>query len=103
MKKIVMAVMFLCLVVLASHGVQAQVYDPYYSSPYWNGAQYQADPQEYDPYYELHAMHYQLYLPQYQLYSLCCFQRGILVPGWAAAPVIPLPPVIINPSPRMFR
>jgi hypothetical protein len=40
------------------------------------------EPQEYDPYYELHAMHYQLYLPQYPAYTSCCFQGGIMVPGW---------------------
>jgi hypothetical protein len=57
MKKIFLIAMFLCLVVLGARGVHAQPYDPYYDyNPYWNGAQYQGEPREYDPYYELHAM-----------------------------------------------
>lgn len=94
-KKIFLIGMFLCLLVLSGRGVQAQVYDPYFYynyNPYWSGAQYQAEPQQYDPYYELHAMHYQLYLPQYQPYALCCFQRGIVVPGWHGS-VAPPPPI----------
>ena len=66
MKKIFLIAMFLCLVVLGARVVHAQPYDPNYDyNPYWNGAQYQGEPREYDPYYELRAMHYQLYLPQY--------------------------------------
>ena len=72
------------------------------ASAYWNGAQYQGEPQEYDPYYELHAMHYQLYLPQYPAYTSCCFQGGIVVPGWYGS-VAPLRPIIINPRPRRLR
>ena len=102
-KKIFLIVMFLCLVVLSARGVQAQAYDPYfYYNPYWSGAQYQGEPQEYDPYYQLHAMHYQLYLPQYQPYASCCFQGGVVVPGWYGPPA-PLPPIIVNPGPQRFR
>lgn len=51
MKKIFLITMFLCLVVLGARAVHAQPYDPYYDyNPYWNGAQYQGEPQEYDPY-----------------------------------------------------
>ena len=58
--------------------VRAQAYDlPYY----WDGAQYQqyspqqyygntSPNQQYDPYYDLHVMHYQLYLPQYPAYQV---------------------------------
>ena len=103
MKKIFLIAMFLCLVVLGARGVHAQPYDPYYDyNPYWNGAQYQGEPQEYDPYYELHAIHYQLYLPQYPAYTSCCFQGGIVVPGWYGS-VAPLRPIIVNPRPRRLR
>ena len=101
MKKIFLAVMFLCLVTLSARDVQAQVYDSYYGS-YWGGYQYQGDPQQYDPYYELHVMHYQLYLPQNELYYSCCFQTGIVVPGWTA-PVVPPRSTAINPAPRKIR
>jgi len=102
MKKIFLRAMFVCLVVLGSRNVQAQVYDSYYYGPYWDGAQYQPYPQEYDPYYELHSLHYQLYLPPYQAYpgyQFCCGAGGFVVPG----PVAPLPPIIVNPHPRGVR
>ena len=63
MKTAFLAVMFIGLIVLATHDVQAQAYGPYYYPPSWNGAQYQG----YDPYYELHVLHYQLYLPHTSL------------------------------------
>jgi hypothetical protein len=102
MKKIFLTAMFVCLVLLGVRDVQAQVYDSYYYDPYWDGAQYQQYPQEYDPYYELHALHYQLYLPQYQAYPgyrFCCGVGGFVVPG----PVVPLPPIIVNPRSRTIR
>ena len=101
MKKIFL-VMFLCLVTLSARDVQAQVNDSYYGS-YWGGYQYQGDPQQYDPYYELHVMHYQLYLPQSEFYYSCCFQTGIVVvPGWTA-PVVRPRSATINPAPRKIR
>jgi hypothetical protein len=93
--------------------VQAQAYDLSY---YWDGAQYQqyspqqyygdtSPNQQYDPYYDLHVMHYQLYLPQYpayQIYPSCCVLGGIVIPGWPG-PIAPQPPVVINPGPRPIR
>jgi hypothetical protein len=41
--------------------------------------------QEVDPYYDLHVMHYQLYLNRYQSYPVyvpCCYSVG--VPVWSA-------------------
>ena len=85
MKKIFLIAMFLCLVVLGARGVHAQPYDPYYDyNPYWNGAQYQGEPQE------------------YAAYTSCCFQGGIVVPGWYGS-VAPLRPIIVNPRPRRLR
>jgi hypothetical protein len=105
MKKFLLALIALCLLVLGTHNVQAQEYDPNYYAAYWDGTQYQFYPQQYDPYYELHVLHYQLYLPQYQYYQVypsCCVTGGIVIPGWSR-PVAPLPPVIINPRPGTMR
>jgi hypothetical protein len=89
----------------------AQVYDLYY---YWDGTQYQQflpqqydpsyygdqqNPAYYDPYYQLHVLHYQLYLPQYGAYPVygpCCF-GGVVFPSWRPARVRSLPPVIVSP------
>jgi len=98
MKKILMTAMFLCLSVLGAGAVQAQTYNPYYYDPYWDGAQYQPDPQEYDPYYKLHVFHYQLYLPQYYAYpgyQFCCVAGGFVLPG----PVAPVPPAVVKQRP----
>src|SRR5712692_8730932 len=116
------------LLLLFTPDARAQVYDLYY---YWDGTQYQQFlPQQYDPYYygdanqdayydpyyELHVLHYQLYLPQhgaYPVYGPCCFGGGVVFPSsrrgrvrslppvvvstWRASPVSPLPPVVISP------
>jgi hypothetical protein len=105
MKTAFLAVMLIGLIVLSTHDVQAQVYGPYYYPPAWNGAQYQGYAQEYDPYYQLHVLHYQLYLPQYlpyQTYPSCCFAAGVGVPWWST-PIIPPPQVIISPRPPGLR
>ena len=91
---------------------QAQVYDLYY---YWDGTQYQQflpqqydpyyygdqqDPAYYDPYYELHVLHYQLYLPQpgaYPVYGPCCFGGSVGFPSWRPVRVRPLAPVVVSP------
>ena len=99
-----MKVAFLLVVVgLSLLGVlelRAQTY-PY--DYYWDGTQYQQySPQEVDPYYQLHVMHYQLYRPQYRalpiyppfyspFYQPCCF-----VGNW----VIRRPSVIVRPMQR---
>jgi hypothetical protein len=90
MKTAFLAVVFVGLLLLGALDLRAQAY-PYY---YWDGTQYQQYwPQEYDPYYELHVLHYQLYLPQYQpypIYQPCCFIGGFVV-SRPSAPVRPLP------------
>jgi hypothetical protein len=96
MKTALSAVVFVGLLFLGALDLSAQTY-PYY---YWDGTQYQQYwPQEYDPYYELHVMHYQLYLPQYQyqpypiyqpVYQPCCFIGGAVI-SRPSAPVMPLP------------
>ena len=100
MKMAFLPVILLALLVLDTHDVQAQVYDPYY---YWDGMQYQQYWPQYDPYYELHIMHYQLYRQPYQIYPYraypiypaCCFVGGIFSP---------LPQVvIIHPRPHVIR
>jgi hypothetical protein len=86
------------LLVLGTRNLQAQAYDPYFN-PYWD-VQYQQylhyqhylQWQQYldylrqtDPYYDLHVLHYQLYLRPYQPYQTylpCCYAFGI--PAWSA-------------------
>ena len=68
MKRAFLTTMLLCLFVLGIHDAQAQEYVPGYYDQYWDGTQLYA--QQYDPYYELHEMHYKLYLPQFNPYLL---------------------------------
>src|SRR5215467_11924963 len=111
-----------------SSNARAQVYDLYY---YWDGTQYQQywpqydlyysygdinqyPEQEYDPYYQLHVLHYRLYLPQAYTYVPCCFVGGVIVPARHRAiiptnvispppsPISPLPRFITQP-PQLFR
>lgn len=104
MKAIIFSIALMGLLVLGSRDVNAQIYGSYGYPPYW-GVPYQPYPypQNYDPYYDLHVMHYQLYFqqyPGYPYYQPCCF-AGI-GPLWSA-PVVTPPPVIIAPRPRPFR
>jgi hypothetical protein len=104
MKAIFLSIALMGLLVLGSHDVKAQMYGPY-GAPYSAGVQYQPYPypQQYDPYYDLHVMHYQLYLqqyPGYPFYQPCCF-AGV-GPVWSP-PVVTRPQVIIAPRPRAFR
>jgi hypothetical protein len=94
MKVIFLSVALMTLLVLGSHQANAQMYGPYPYAPYWDGVQYQPYPypQQYDPYYELHVMHYQLYLqqyPGYPVYQPCCFVTGV-APVWT-------PPAVRRP------
>ena len=93
MKKLFTALVFFGLFLLTARIAGAQDYAPYYYypyAPYAYGAPY-GDPSQYDPYYELHTMHYQLYLDPYGFY-----------PYWSA-PVIVTPPapprVVVRPPP----
>jgi len=93
MRKVFTALTFLALFLLAARIAGAQDYAPYYYPypPYGYGAPY-GDPSQYDPYYELHTMHYQLYLDPYGFY-----------PYWSAPVIIapPAPPrVVVRPPAR---
>src|SRR5215510_2315120 len=102
MKGIFATVILAGLVLLAAHRVGAQTYVPGYYAPYWNTPEYQYYAQQYDPYYDLHVLHYQLYLPQYQVYpgySYCCVSGGVLLP----APIAPRPPVVSPLRPGFGR
>ena len=98
MKASILAIALFGLLVLGVRDLQAQTYGPDYYGPYWD-PQYQQYLQyqnylqwqsylEYlrqtDPYYELHVLHYQLYLQSYQPYQIyppCCYAIGI--PAWS--------------------
>ena len=93
MKKLFVAAAVFASVMLSARFAPAQVYVPGYPyyAPYGYAAPY-AEPQYYDPYAELHALHYQLYLPYpyaYPYYGYYC-----------CAPVVTAPPRVINPAPR---
>ena len=102
MKALILAIGLMSVIVLGHHEAIAQMYAPEPYAPYWDGVQYQPPypyPQQYDPYYDLHVMHYQLYLQQYPgypayqpFYQPCCFVAG--VPIWTA-------PVIRQPGPKI--
>jgi hypothetical protein len=84
---------------------KAQMYWPYAHPPYGYGAPYQPYPypQYYDPYYDLHVMHYQLYLQQYAgypIYQPCCFVAGG-ARVWSAPTITQ--PKGTAPRPRPFR
>ncbi|HTM10676.1 MAG TPA: hypothetical protein VL754_19980 [Verrucomicrobiae bacterium] len=93
MKNLFLGAIFFGLSLLSARIASAQGYIPdyFYYPPYAYETPY-GDPQAYDPYYELHTLHYQLYLPPYQYYSYCCAPTVIVPP----AP----PPIIIRPAPR---
>lgn len=105
MKAFSLAVVMFALSVLGIPDLRAQVYGPYYAPyadvHYQQYLQYQHYLQwqqylEYlrltDPYYDLHVMHFQLYLQPYQpyqAYAPCCYTFGSSwssfgrVPHWA--------------------
>src|SRR4051794_35297856 len=104
MKAIFLLTALLAFMVFGNHEANAQVYGPYAYAPYWDGTQqYQSYPypQQYDAYYDLHVMHYQLYrqpYPGYPLYQPCCYAAGI--PSVWSAPIVTVPQVIITPRAR---
>jgi hypothetical protein len=109
MKAMLLLAIALIILVLGNQQATAQMYQPYPYVPYENGVQYQPYPypQQYDPYYDLHVMHYQLYLQQYPVYPVypsfyqpCCFVAG--VPVWSA-PVIKHPRSNPGSGPRSPR
>ncbi len=72
MKTFILSVTLLAFLVLNAHGVEAQASGIYYYDHYQQYSQHQQN----DPYYELHVMHYRLYLQRYQphqLYPPCCY------------------------------
>lgn len=92
MKSFFFAVAMFGLIVLGVPGLRAQIYSPYHI-PHWDAQyqqylqyQYYLQWQQYleylrltDPYYDLHVMHYQLYLQPYQpyyIYPPCCYGFG---------------------------
>jgi hypothetical protein len=107
MRHSLLAVTLLALIIFTGRKLQAQVYGPYYYGSYWDvqyqqyleyqryleWQQYLAYLQQHDPYYELHVMHYQLYLPPQQpyLYQPCCYPSGVILPAW---------PMSLRPEPR---
>ena len=109
MKTIFLSIALIGLLGLGSHDVKAQMSGPDAYAQYWDGVQYQPYPypQQYDPYYDLHVMHYQLYLQQYPGYPIYqpysqpgCFVGGV-APMWSS-PVVRRPQVTA-PRPRAFR
>jgi hypothetical protein len=110
MKALLFSLALMGLLVLTSGKAGAQTYDPYvpYGSdvPYGSGVPYGAYPysQQYDPYYDLHTMHYQLYLQQYPGYPYPVYQPCCLVVGPVLTPpvVVSRPRVIIAPRLPVF-
>jgi hypothetical protein len=94
MKTTFLAVVLFGVLVLGARDLQAQAYyTPYWDLQYQQYLQYQNYLhwqrylyylQQVDPYYDLHVMHYQLYLAPYQpfqIYPPCCYGFGI--PTWS--------------------
>jgi hypothetical protein len=115
MKKSLLTITLLGLFALGSRDLQAQVYDPYWEAiqyqQYLQHQQYLAYLQQYDPYYELHLLHYQLYLQPYRsyyLYQPCCFAWGGVPSLGLSTPIGPAPrPIVgsrsrtaVGPTPR---
>src|SRR5690348_7770402 len=101
MKKLFLAAAVFVLAMVTAGFAPAQVYAPGYPyyPPYGYGYGYgyptpYGDPQ-YDPYAELHALHYQLYLPypyySYPYYGYYCCAPGVIAPST---------PPVTNPGPR---
>jgi len=89
-KRILLAIGFTTALVILSAPARAQV--PYGYDPYAAYVEVQPDyPQAYDPYYQLHVIHYQLYLQPYGYYYY---------PGYYAAPRVGVPgaPIVAAPG-----
>lgn len=95
MKASLLAIGFLALLAFAAPVPRAQAYDPYYG-PNWNlHYQQYLEWQQYhwdywrqnDPYFDLHVMHYRLYLQRFNpfvAYAPCCY--AFVVPRWSTPP-----------------
>jgi hypothetical protein len=100
MKVIILLITLTGLLVVGGDDLNGQMYGPY---TYGDVMPYQPYPypQEYDPYYDLHVMHYQLYRQYYSgypAYQPCCYVGGI-PPMWAPPAVI-VRQRIISPRPE---
>lgn len=110
MKAYLLTLAIMMLLIAGARDVRAQAYGPYYN-PHWD-LQYQQylDWQQYlehlrqtDPYYDLHVIHYQLYLQPYRspyVYLPCCYTVG--VPVWSA-PAKRLPHGAKSRPPRVVK
>ena len=113
MKASFLAGALLGLLLLSASDLRAQVspyYDPYWDIQYQQYLQYQyylqwQDYLEYlrqtDPYYELHVIHYQLYLQPYQPYQIyqpCCYGFGVPVRSFGR-----IPQGVKNRAPQTIR
>ncbi|HZD40109.1 MAG TPA: hypothetical protein VE131_05260 [Terriglobales bacterium] len=93
MKASVLALAIFGLLVSGVPELRAQVFGPSYAPSYWDvhyqqylqWQQYLEYLRQTDPYYDLHTLHYQLYLRPYQAYLAyppylpCCYAVGIPV------------------------
>jgi len=93
MKAFLLGIALFGLVVFSGTDLRAQIFDPYGVNPYWelqyqqylnyqNYLQWQQHlgyMQQVDPYWDLHLIHYQLYLAPYSpylSYPACCYVSG---------------------------
>ena len=107
MKSFFLAITVLAVLALGTRNLETPAYGSHYYAPHGD-SQYQQylqwqhylQWQEYleylrqnDPYYELRAMHYQLFLRPYQphqIYPPCCYAGGVALPRWST-PISPWP------------
>jgi hypothetical protein len=106
MRPILLLIALMGSLLVGSDNLKAQMYGPYTYGPYGDVIQYPPYPypQQYDPYYDLHVMHYQLYRQQYSgypVYQPCCYVAGI--PVWSAPAVTARRHGTIAPPPRAFK
>jgi hypothetical protein len=102
MKAIFLSIALMGLLVLGSQEAKAQVYEPYPYVPYGYAYQPYPYPQYYDPYYDLHVLHYQLYLQQY---GYPYYQPFVgVAPLWTSPVIITRPRVVVpRPGAVPFR
>jgi hypothetical protein len=86
-KKLLLAIAMLSLVTVFSG--TARAYYPYYYESY---DPYIVEVQSYDPYYELHQIHYQLYLRSYPTVVYPYYVRPVRV--FVGAPVVVTTPAL---------
>lgn len=98
MKKAFLTVMLLGLFVLGTQNAQAQEYALGYYNQSWGGTESYSE--QYDPYQELEAMHYnqlypQQYDPYYELEAM--HQKYLAQYYYQPYPIYPYPPYSIYP------